>query len=167
MEKIYNIKGQKNIVIRDAVIEDYVAIEALMEDLHSKHVEERGDSFIPIKCLYTVEEYKKLINNLEYIVIVAVDENESVIGVCITSIRGKSNMVSKKIAYIEALCVAKNMQRKFIGKRLFEENEKRIRTMKISRIDLMVWNFNKDAISFYQSIGMKVQRCILEKELIN
>ena len=54
-----------------------------------------------------------------------------------------------------------------IRKRLFEENEKRIRTMKISRIDLMVWNFNKDAISFYQSIGMKVQRCILEKELIN
>jgi len=33
------------------------------------------------------------------------------------------------------------------------------------RIDLMVWNFNKDAIEFYKSMGMDVQRFVLEKQL--
>lgn len=33
------------------------------------------------------------------------------------------------------------------------------------RIDLMVWNFNEDALGFYKAMGMDVQRFVLEKQL--
>ena len=35
----------------------------------------------------------------------------------------------------------------------------------VSILELNCWNFNKDAIKFYKSIGMNTQRKIMEKEI--
>ena len=54
---------------------------------------------------------------------------------------------------------------KGIGKKLFCETEKIAKENGAKRLDLTVWEFNKDAISFYKSLGMQPQRYTFEKNL--
>lgn len=49
--------------------------------------------------------------------------------------------------------------------KLFEEATKRAKDAGAKRLDLMLWGFNESARAFYESLGMKEQRRILEQEL--
>ena len=40
-----------------------------------------------------------------------------------------------------------------------------VKTAYAVRVDLMVWEFNKEAIQLYEALGMTPQRYILEKNI--
>ena len=61
--------------------------------------------------------------------------------------------------------VAEKFRRRGIAKELFAAAEKTAKEKGAVRLDLMVWNFNEDAIGFYKAMGMDVQRFVLEKQL--
>jgi GNAT superfamily N-acetyltransferase len=48
---------------------------------------------------------------------------------------------------------------------LFRAAEEAAKAGGALRLDLMVWDFNRDAMAFYQAMGMTPQRYILEKKL--
>ena len=56
-------------------------------------------------------------------------------------------------------------QRKGIATKLFEESTRLAKEAGAKRLDLMVWGFNDKARAFYEKIGMKEQRRIMEQEL--
>ncbi len=64
----------------------------------------------------------------------------------------------------EDLVVDKDFRRRGIAKRLFAFMEEEARKRGAKRLDLMVWEFNREALKFYESFGMKPQRYILEKK---
>lgn len=66
-------------------------------------------------------------------------------------------MCDKKILLIEDLCVAQAYRRNRIGSRLFEYIHEYAKTKKIDSIELNVWNFNQNAIEFYENLGMSVK----------
>ena len=79
--------------------------------------------------------------------------------------RDRSLMVEMPVAMMNALCVDEAHQRKGIATKLFEEAIKLAREAGAKRLDLMLWGFNNTARAFYEKIGMKEQRRILECEL--
>ena len=74
-------------------------------------------------------------------------------------------MTDIKMAFMDALYVEDDFRGKGIGKKLFYETEKIAKENGAKRLDLTVWEFNKDAISFYKSLGMQPQRYTFEKDL--
>ena len=151
-------------VIRNMEITDYNEIDKLIQQVHSLHVENRPDLYIELEHPLSKSEFEELVKKDDGISIVA-EENEVVIGLCIVSIRSKSGMIDKKVAYMDDLCVDKNFRGQGIGKELFNFASDIAKKKGAERLDLMVWSFNKRAINFYEELGMKPQRYILEKEL--
>ncbi len=152
------------LIIREMNRVDYDSVDELMIQLHAVHVKGRPDLYEEVEHPYTLTEFKEMVNNNNIISLIA-EENDTIVGLCITSIKDKSGMLNMKTAYMDALVVSEKYQNKGYAKELFNETEKKAKSMGVARIDLMVWEFNKHAIELYASLGMKTQRYIFEKEI--
>ena len=150
--------------IRDMKLEDYDAVDTLMQQLHKIHVNGRPDLYVEMEHPYSKEELTEKIYNKEVITLAAEEENR-IVGLCIVVIRHRSGMVNMKTAYVDDLVVDQSYQHRGIAKSLFQKAEERAKALGAERMDLTVWSFNENALKFYQSIGMVPQRYILEKPL--
>lgn len=150
--------------IRDMKLEDYDAVDTLMQQLHKIHVNGRPDLYVEMEHPYSKEELTEKIYNKEVIALAAEEENR-IVGLCIVVIRHRSGMVNMKTAYVDDLVVDQSYQHRGIAKSLFQKAEERAKALGAERMDLTVWSFNENALKFYQSIGMVPQRYILEKPL--
>lgn len=153
------------LIIREMNIDDYGSVDELMLQLHAVHVKGRPDLYVEVEHPYSLTEFKEIVNDENIISLIA-EENDTIVGLCITSIKDKSGMLIQKTAYMDALVISEKYQRKGYAKELFYETERRAKSMGATRIDLMVWGFNQHAIELYASLGMKTQRYIFEKEIM-
>lgn len=151
-------------IIRNMEVIDYKAIDKLMQQVYSLHVENRPDLYVALEHPLSINDFEELVQNNDVISVVA-EENGGVIGLCIVSIRTKSGMIDKKIAYMDDLCVDESFRGQGIGKKLFSFASNMAKKKGAKRLDLMVWSFNNKALNFYEELGMKPQRYIFEKEL--
>lgn len=101
----------------------------------------------------------------EEMICILAEENGETAGICFVSLRQKMCMVERCTAYLEDLCVAVPFQHQGVGKALYQEAERLARKKGAVRMDLMVWSFNQSAIRFYESLGLRPQRYIFEKNL--
>lgn len=151
-------------IIRKLTLLDYEAADRLMQRLHDMHVEARPDLYVAVEHPYPLEEFEEKVTSEQFISLAAEEDGE-IIGVCFVELREKSLMVEMPVAMMNALCVDEASQRKGIATRLFEEATNRAKDAGAKRLDLMVWGFNDAARAFYEKLGMKEQRRILECEL--
>ena len=150
--------------IREMKIEDYKQVDRLMAQVHKLHVEGRPDLYVDVEHIYSVEHVKEIIENDDMISVVA-EEEEVIVGICFVSMRAKTCMVKRRTAYMDDLCVDEKHRGKGIGKLLYEYVKNRAKEMGAERLDLMVWGFNENALRFYEEMGMKPQRYIMEEYL--
>ena len=151
-------------IIRDININDYDKVDKLMQQIHGIHVVNRPDLYIDMEHPYSISELEKIIEDDKVISVLAESGGE-ILGLCIVTIRNKSGMVEKKIAYMDDLCVDESVRGRGIGKKLFSFVSNEAKKRDAERLDLMVWSFNNRALSFYEELGMQTQCYILEKEL--
>lgn len=78
----------------------------------------RPDLFIDMEYPYSITELEKIIEDDKVISVLAESCGE-ILGLCIVTIRNKSGMVEKKIAYMDDLCVDESVRGRGIGKKLF------------------------------------------------
>lgn len=150
--------------VREMKVTDYEMVDRLMQQLHKEHVEGRPDLYIPMEHIFSEKEFEEMVSDDKKITIL-VEENEEVVGICITSMRDRSGMVNMTTAYVDELVVDEKYRRQGIAKKLCAETEKRAKELGAVRLDLMVWSFNERALKLYESLGMTPQRYILEKDL--
>ncbi len=150
-------------IIRDLRKDDYEAVEEIMRQIHTLHVKGKPDFYAAAETVYEKSEFGGMTENENKILLAA--EEDGVEGICIISIRYKSNMIKSKTAYLDVLGVREDKRRKGIATKLFCEAEKRAKAAGAKRLDLMVWDFNKTALKFYKAMGMTEQRYIFEKPL--
>lgn len=149
--------------IRNMTKQDYVVVNEIMKEVHEIHVKNRPDLYVDIEnpCLW--ETFVKDIENENIISILA--ENEEVLGICFVSFREKTCMVNQRTAYMDDLCVRERWRGKGIGTKLFQCAKEEAKKKGAERLDLMVWEFNKNAFAFYKKMNMHVQRSIMEVEM--
>lgn len=150
--------------VRDMVQADYEAADRMMRELNGLHVRERPDCYGETEHPYSREDFEKIVES-GLCISIAAEEDGELTGICFAAVRQQEAGPEGVTAYLEALYVSGEARRRGVASRLFCEAERRAKRLGAERLDLMVWEFNRPALDFYESMGMKVQRYILEKRL--
>ena len=113
------------------------------------------------------DEFKTELSNSNNIYLVAELENE-IVGICFSNIKEISNnkiMKDRKFLHIENICIGKKHQKKGIGKKLYNQIIQLAKEKNIKNIELMVWEFNENAIKFYKNLGMSIKNLKFEQKI--
>jgi ribosomal protein S18 acetylase RimI-like enzyme len=152
--------------IREAFENDYFHINHLVMEVHNLHVENRPDVYVQVDTPLMREQFEDLLNAEDTKLFVVEDtDNKELLAYSIVKIMTPRNMhilTSVRFAYIDDFCVKSSYKRKGIGRMLFEYILDCAKTEGVSSIQLVVWEFNKDAIEFYESLGMSTRNRRME-----
>ncbi len=148
-------------LIRNMRKSDYAAVDRLLLQIHQVDVNCRPDMFSPIDQYMTRESYESLVSSKNVISILA-QEHREIVGCCFVSMLERSGMARMKTAYIDLLVVDEKYRHQGIGKKLFQEVERRSKKIGAQRVNLTVWSYNKIAVSAYESYGMTPLRNVYE-----
>lgn len=147
-------------MIKELNVNDFTVVESIIAKLHKLHVENRPDFYIENERPINKKEYKAMLNskdkiNIAYLV------DDKIAGICLATIKDK---IEKSI-YIDDIFVLEEFRHQGIATRLYKQIESIAKEIEAKRVDLTVWQFNKNAMNFYKSLGMKTQRTVLETRL--
>lgn len=154
--------------IREAKLKDVKQIAIIMEQISRIHYENRPEIFKEKSKKEIEDDVIQTIKNKERTILVATDESLNICGVLIYKIKEVKNHINLKDSrtlWIDELGVDEKCRKKGIGKTLMKEVEQIAKSEECSRIELNCWNFNENAIKFYERQGMVTQRRIMEKKL--
>lgn len=143
--------------IRAAVLSDREKIRPLQKEIADLHHIGRPDLFKTEARYFTDESFAERLAAQDHYVFVAESAGE-VIGYAFANIikyRGHSTYIDFDSFYIDDICVLEKYQRHGVGEALFMRCLKIAKTEKCHNIDLGVFAFNKDAITFYERMGMR------------
>lgn len=154
-------------MIRLAVEKDIPKMLDLLSQVCLVHHRGRPDIF-KIGTKYSSQDLKVLLADKERPILVAVDENDSVMGYCFCVFQQhneNSVLTDIKTLYIDDLCVDENLRGKHIGKQLYQAALKLAKENGCYNLTLNVWSCNPSALRFYESMGLKPQKIGMEKIL--
>ena len=155
------------IKIRRAKETDIEIIDKLLFEVHKVHSDARPDLFKKGAKKYTDEELKTIINDENTPVFVA-EKAGVVLGYafCIhKQFLNNNNMTDVKTLYIDDLCVDECARGQHIGTLLYEYVINYAKEHGYYNVTLNVWADNTNAVKFYESIGLKIQKIGMEKSL--
>lgn len=158
-----SLSGHNNVTIRPAHEDDIPYVLSLLEDICSLHCEGRPDIF-KLGTKYSREELGRIFTDDKTPVFIAEVEG-AVMGYVFCMIkqyRGHAVMRDRLTVYIDDLCVDRRMRGQGIGRLLFGAVKAYAAEIGAYNIDLNVWSFNKGALRFYGSLGMKPSRQTME-----
>lgn len=151
--------------IRMAENNDIEQINKLLKQVCLVHHEWRPDLFKYGAKKYTDDELKKIINDENKPILVAIDDNGYIQGYafCVFQIHTNDNILTDiTTLYIDDLCVDENQRGKHIGKTLYNAVIDFAKKQGCYNVTLNVWSCNKSAIKFYESCGLKPQKIGME-----
>ena len=153
-------------MIRKASKEDIPALNLLLGEVLKVHYAIRPDIFKAEGVKYNNSELELLLDDGNRFVFVY-EENDKILGHIFLEIRehNENVLVPYKTLHVDDLCVLDGERGKGIGKALMEYAFKVAKMIGAKDITLNVWNKNENALKFYESLGMSVQRYILEKSI--
>ena len=143
---------------------DYGEYRPLMAQLHSLHVAGRPDLFREAEFITSRERYEQLLAD-ENALLLGAFQNGALIGFAAGELQHRSMMMNITSLSVTDLFVAQSARRRGVAAGLLRELQARAKRAGAVRCDIMVWQFNEDAIAFYEAQGFSVQRSILEKEI--
>ena len=153
-------------LLRTLTWEDYPAMIKLYRELDEMHVEARPDYFVHRDEVYPKEHYEAAIVDPECLLMGAFDETGIMMGTVRATLWKESGMVkTMKTVCLDDIFVAREFRRRGIASSLYEAVERWAKEQGAVRVDLHVWDFNKDALALYRTFGMMPQRYVLEKKL--
>ena len=152
--------------IRKAILKDVNALHTLLTGVQQMHAEGRPDIFIGGTTKYTHEQISNIVNNPLTPVYVAVDDKDNVIGYAFCSINEEketNNLRPIKNFYIDDLCVQSEYRGKGICKTLYNYVLGVAKEKGCYHLTLNVWHLNKNAVKFYEKLGMSPLKTTMEQ----
>ena len=154
--------------IRKAKPADLEGIKSLLLQVLTVHHNGRPDIFKGNCRKYTDEQILKIIADDNTPVLIAADEDDSVMGYafCIFQQHTDSNIMTDiKTLYIDDLCVDENIRGRHIGSSLYNAVLDFARENGCYNVTLNVWSCNTSAMKFYEKMGLVPQKIGMEKIL--
>lgn len=151
-------------MIRKAKINDINRILELLLQVNDIHAEGRPDFFIKGKQKYTENELVKIIHD-DMTPVFVCEENDTIKGYAFCVIQDFSqcnNLRPDKSLYVDDICVDENCRRQGIGRKLYDYVVDFAKKEACFNVTLNVWANNPEAKSFYESMGMSVQKVCME-----
>ena len=156
-----------DVTISNAVLEDCDRILPLQEQISKLHFEGRPDIFKNEVRTYTQKQFEAWLNSPAHVLLVA-EVNGEIAGYAISWVIPYRNHPTYRdfdSFYMDDICVLDKFQRQGIGKALMKRCIEEARSRKCMNVDLNVWSFNKDAIAFYESCGLRERARRMELRL--
>lgn len=153
--------------VRKAVLEDCRKILPLQEQIAKLHFSGRSDLFKNEVRTYTQELFQKWLDSPTHILLIAEVDGE-IAGYAISWViqyRDHPTYRDFDSFYIDDVCVLDKFRRCGIGRAMMARCVEEARNRKCKNVDLNVWSFNKDAIAFYESCGLKERTKRMELRL--
>lgn len=153
------------VIIRKAEKKDAQRIAELLETIAQLHHEGRPDIYGGSGAKYGAEAVEKKITDTEEIILVAVNENDTVMGYTmskITDVKPDGILLGYKKMYIDDVCVDSAFRKHGIGRKLMDATKLEAEKAGCHIAELNVWAFNENAVNFYKNCGMSVQRMYME-----
>ena len=154
--------------IRRAIEKDIGGINALLYQVHRIHAEGRPDIFRLGNKKYNDEELCTIIADDNTPIFVAVNEEEKMLGYafCIyEEVKESTSLMDRKTVYIDDLCVDAAERGQHIGTALYEHVQAESQKTGCQAITLNVWCLNEGAMRFYEKLGMKPLKVVMEHKL--
>ena len=151
--------------IRRAEEQDIIGIMKLLRQVNDIHAEGRPDIFIKGLTKYDEEGLKNILQDPNTPVFVAIDNDNELAGYCFCIIEDHSEYVNLKpikTLYIDDLCVDENQRGKHVGQRLFEYVKSYAKETGFYNVTLNVWTCNPKAHKFYEAMGLKPMKTVME-----
>lgn len=153
--------------IRPATQLDIPALARLLHQVNDVHARIRPDIFILGQRKYTDEELCEVLSDPERPVFVAEDEVGEALGYAFCEVErvSRHNLQPETTLYIDDICVDESSRGQHVGTALFNYVNRFALDTGCRRITLNVWQGNDSARSFYEQMGMKPLKTVMEKIL--
>lgn len=151
-------------MIRKATIEDFDSVNDIVREVHKIHYEARPDVYKdilnPIDCEYFTE---LIAENDHEIFVMEIDEKIVAYSI-IKKVKAQDIAILKPVTYIyiDDIAVKSTCRGYGYGKVLFQYILSYAEKAEVASVQLNVWNFNKEAIAFYESVGMSTRNIRME-----
>lgn len=156
-----------SIHVRAAAKEDYAALLPIARETQEKHAEglphifQKGTAGLP-------EEYFLGLLASDSKMMYVAEFEQNIAGYLIMESSKASYLdilKPRKVAFISDIAVLNRYQGQGIGYALFQQSIAWAKAKGADSLDLMVWDFNQDAIAFYERQGMKSMNRTMSLEL--
>jgi len=156
-----------NIIIRKYNETDYNNVIRLYFQIDNQHYKILPDEFREPTRINRDKAYFEVFNNSEDSELIVAEKNNLIVGLIEVYIKRNSTIVSNpaKIGYIYAIVVDEKHRNKGIGKSLLSNALEWLKLNDIKKVDLRVYDFNHDALSFFKSNGFNIQSYFLTNKL--
>ena len=151
--------------VRHATEKDIPRILELLVQVDMVHHNGRPDLFKGPATKYNEEELKVLLADDEKPIFVCVDEDDRAIGhaFCIhKQVKDDNVLTDIKTLYIDDICVDNDARGKHVGKTLYDYVVAYAKKQGFYNVTLNVWTCNQAAMKFYEAMGLKPQRIVME-----
>jgi len=154
--------------IRKATKKDVKRLSSMLSEVQALHANGREDIFNKGVNKYTDTEIENILSCDKTPVFVTVDENDIAIAYAFCEIEdfsGTHNLKKRKVFMIDDLCVDSAYRGKGLGSELYKYVLGVAKEMGCYHLTLNVWHLNKNAIKFYEKMGMNPLKTIMEQIL--
>ncbi len=154
-------------MIRSATFSDISVLQRLLLETCAHHGAIRPDIFRAGGLKYTKSDLLAILSD-ESRPIFVYEEQGKVLGFCFcqwVEHRESPVMTDRKELYIDDLCVDEPCRRQGIGEALTRHAIKVAREGGCSFVTLNVWTGNESAIRFYEKMGLRPRKTMLELPL--
>ena len=151
-----------SIYIKEAIKEDVKEINNLLTDL----IQDERQYDENINKNYIVKNYyEQFLDKKDSCIIVAKDENNTILGYGFGFIMDHGNVYDNKMAQLDAVYIKPEYRKKGIARQIIQYFSEWSKQNKALYIELKVCNNNKKAIELYEKEGFSIDKKILKKKL--
>ena len=155
-------------MIRRAEKKDIPDVLRLLVQVDMVHHAGRPDLFKGPATKYGAEQLEQIFSDEKTPVFVFPDENDRVLGYAFCILKEVKNdrvLEDIRTLYIDDLCVDERCRGQHIGTALYRSVTAYAKEQGCRSVTLNVWTLNENALRFYQGLGMKMQKIVMEEIL--
>lgn len=143
--------------IRQATLDDFGAINALVQPVHDDHVAAHPEQFRLTGSAFPIERLTDLLAVGTSCLLVA-QIGGDIVGFLAATVREAPPfpaLVQRKTVYVDIVAVSEGVRGQGIGSHMMQRTIDWARSQRIGELELNVFDFNDRAIKFYERLGMK------------
>lgn len=155
-----------DIHMREATKNDYDAVHQIQRQVHEIHTKKRPDHYMMADTTLDKEYFNNLIDGEDKKVFLL--EEEQPIAYTILTIKHTEErpiLIPKKVVYMDDFGVDHTYRGKGMGRIFFEKVLEFAKNIEADSLELGVWEFNENAIKFYESMNLKTKMRRMEIDL--
>jgi diamine N-acetyltransferase len=144
--------------IREATRNDYDVVHQIQRQVHEIHTKERPDHYKMADTTLDKEYFNNLIEG-DNTKVFLLEEDQPIAYTILTIKQTKERpiLIPKKVVYMDDFGVDRKYRGKGLGKQFFAKIVEFAKSIEADSLELSVWEFNEDAIKFYESMRLETK----------